>query len=261
MSAYKVTYGEALLMIGKRMQRTILGLVFLSLTGLPACSQHTPDIQYADKQDRYAATAFSPWQVGQWSRYRTSEISRDGMFRLFDSSVSKGEVLLLVAAKEGDGYWLELIDTEQDDVQQIAALIIADTSKGYLDYEIRELKLGEDDQVKHFKEAELNDAQAEDVLESINLWLNMLTFSLHDGLYRNITLPAGQFLAIKEVPMTLSLRLGRMSGYLWYHNAVPIFPVTKIQLTTSTSEWFNTTESIELVDFGTAGKQSYFSYE
>jgi hypothetical protein len=79
--------------------------------------------------------------------------------------------------------------------------------------------------------------------------------------YRNVQLPAGQFLTIKEVPMTLSLRLGRMSGYLWYHNAVPIFPVAKIHLTTSTSEWFNTTESTELVDFGSAGQKSYFSYE
>ncbi|WP_428355830.1 hypothetical protein [Methyloprofundus sp.] len=242
------------------MQRKMLALLIL-FGGIVACSQVTPDIRYPDKHVSYENTGFSPWQAGQWSRYRTSSISRDGMFHLFDSSVSKGEILLLIAGREGNGYWLEMQEKEQDSVQNIAALIIADTSKGYLDYQIKALKLLEDGQEKYFSSVDLRGGKAEEQLEMVNIWLNLLVFSLHDGFYRNIQLPAGQFLAVKEVPMTVSLRLGRMSGYLWYHNTVPIFPVTKINLTTSTSEWFNTTESIELVDFGSVGQANYFSYE
>ena len=243
------------------MKIKLLVLLLFSFAGLVACSQHKPDIQYTVKQDSYENADFKAWQVGQWSRYQTSAIRRDGIFHLFDSSDAKGEVQLLVAAVAGDGYWLELMDSEQDKLQHIAALITADTSHGYLDYKVGELKITQDEQVKHYTEAELMDGEAEEELEKVNIWLSLLVYSLPDGVYRNVKLPAGQFLAIKEVPMALSLRLGRMSGYLWYHNAVPIFPVAKVNLTTSTSRWFNTTESTELVDFGSVGQKSYFSYE
>lgn len=192
------------------MKRKVLGLILLSLGGLVGCSQHKPDIQYTVKQDSYENADFKNWQVGQWSRYRTSAVNRDGIFHLFDSNDPKGEIQLLVAAAAGDGYWLEVSDNEE----HIAALIIADTSKGYLDYKVKEIKFTEGGKLKHYNEAELIDDQAEDELEKVNTWLSLLVYSLHDGVYRNVQLPAGQFLAIREVPMSLSLRLGRMSGYL-----------------------------------------------
>ena len=243
------------------MQRKILVLILFSFATLFACSQHKPDIQYTVKQDSYQNTDFKTWQIGQWSRYQTSSISRDGMFRLFGSDISKGELQLLVAAVQDDGYWLEFKDKNQGKEQPIAALIVVDKSNGYLDYKIKELKLTEDEEQKHFYETELIEGEADEEQEMVKSWLNFIVYSLHKGVYRNVQLPAGQFLAVKEVPMTLSLRLGQMSGYLWYHNAVPIFPVAKFEFTTGTSQWFTTTESVELVDFGSVGQQNYFLYE
>lgn len=243
------------------MHRKLLVLILLSFGGLFACSQMTPEVQYPVKQDSYVNADFNKWQVGQWSRYKTSSISRDGIFHLFDSQANDGEVLLLVAATQKDAFWLEIKDRVNDQNKYIAALIAADTDKGAVNYKILEIKYAEDEKIQHFNAAELATGQAGEQHDQVMLWLNFILYSFRDGVYRNVKLPAGQFLGIKEVPMALSLRLGQMNGYLWYHNAVPIVPVAKFGLRTSTSQWFKTTETTELVDFGSDGQSSYFSYE
>ena len=250
------------------MKRNLLTIILMSLSGLYSCAQLSPATQKkldttqntVKQESHQLSTRQELWQVGQWSIYKTSSITRDGVFHLFDSSQNKGFVQILVAATEGDSFWLELIHVTDGKEQHIAALIAEELTAGNLKYKIKQLKVDDNKKVRQLSEAELLDGDAEELSE-INLWLNFILHSAHEGPYRNVDLPAGEFLHVREVPITMSLRLGQMSGYVWYHNAVPIFPVAKFELTTSTTQWFTMTQTAELVDFGSLGQKSYFLYE
>ena len=241
----------------------------LLLSGLSACAHLSPGTQKklevtqsSVKQERYQQSARQEqWQVGQWSLYKTSLISREGIFRLFDSSHNKGFVQILVAAAEGDSFWLELRIVSNDKEQHIAALIAEELIAGDLKYKIKQLKVNDNQNTRSFTQAELLEGEAGEQQSKINIWLNFILHSAHEGPHRNVDLPAGEFLSVREVPITMSLWLGQMSGYIWYHNAVPIFPVAKFELTTSSTQWSSITETAELVDFGSLGQKSYFSYE
>ena len=240
----------------------------LLISGLFACTQMSPATQKtlelaqnSIQQGSYENNEFKIWQVGQWSLYKTSSIKRDGVFNLFNSSLNKGFIRILVAAASKGSFWLELEFVEKDKEQRIAALITEDFSAGYVKYKINELKINEGKEVKHLTGAELIEGKGEEQQEIIQSWLNLILHSVHDGYHRNVKLPAGEFLNVREVPITLSLKLGQMNGYVWYHNAVPIFPVAKFELTRRTAKWFDTVETAELVDFGSVGQKSYFSYE
>ena len=241
----------------------------ISFTGLYSCTQLSPETQKklnivhnSLKQDHYQnSTRQKLWHVGQWSLYKTSSITREGVFHLFDSSQNNGLIQILVAATEGDSFWLELRLVSNGKEQHIAALIAEELIGGDLKYKIRQLKVDDNKKVRQFTETEFPDGEGGEQLSEINLWLNFLIHSSHEGSLRNVTLPAGQFLHVREVPIAMSLKLGKMSGYVWYHSAVPIFPVAKFELTISATEWSNMTETAELVDFGSLGQKSYFSYE
>ena len=251
------------------MKQNLLIIILMSLSGLFSCAQLSPatkkqldSVQSSLKQEYYQnSTSQELWQVGQWSLYKTSSITRDGAFHLFDSSLNKGFVQILVAAAEGGSFWLELRIVSNDKEQHIAALISEELIAGDLKYKIKQLKVGDNKNARNYSDGELLDGEGEEQLGEINVWLNFIIHSAHEGPHRNVDLPAGTFLHVREVPITMSLWLGQMSGYVWYHNAVPIFPVAKFELTTSTTQWSNMTETAELVDFGNLGQKSYFSYE
>lgn len=252
-----------------KMKRNLLIIILVSLSGLYSCAQLSPatqkkldSVQSSQKQEHYQNSARQElWQVGQWSLYKTSSIARDGIFYLFDSSLNTGFVQILVAATEGDSFWLELRRVADGQEQHIAALIAEQLTDGDIKYKIKQLKFDDNKEVRQFSETELQEGAGEEQLAEINLWLNFILHSAYKGLYRNVELAAGQFFHVREVPITMSLRLGQMSGYVWYHNAVPVFPVVKFELKTSTTEWSTVTEAAELVDFGSLGQKSYFSYE
>ena len=251
------------------MKRNLLIIILMSLSGLFSCAQLSPgtqkkldSVQSSLKHDHYPNSARQGlWHVGQWSLYKTSTITREGVFHLFDSSLNKGFVQILVAAAEGDSFWLELRLVANDKEQYIAALIAEELTASDLSYKIKQLKIDDNKKVRQLSEAKLLDGEGEEQLSEINLWLNFILHSMHEGQLRNVMLPAGQFFHVREVPITMSLKLGQMSGYVWYHSEVPIFPVAKFKLTISTTEWSTMTETAELVDFGSLGKKSHFSYE
>jgi len=254
---------------GFRMKRIIF-IMLMSSIGLFSCAQLSNDThkklnaaQSLQKQAHYQNNSGQKhWQVGHWSLYKTTTITRDGVFHLFDSKQSKGLVEILIAATEDDMFWLELMIVKDDEEQHIAALISTARRAGdQAQYTVKQLKMHKNGNTQHFTQAELAEIQNNKQMSTVNLWLNFLRHSAHAIAHRNVKVAAGEFFHVKEVPITTALWLGMMSGYLWYHNAVPIFPIVKYDLTSSATRWKHTTETAELVDFGDSGKRNYFSYE
>lgn len=245
-------------------------IILLSTIGLFSCAQLSTDTQIKLKATqsslKQADYQNSPrqkhWQVGQWSLYKTSSITRDGVFHLFNSKQDKGLIEILIAATEGDMFWIELMIVKENKEQHIAALIsIARSATDLEHYTIKQLRIRDDKNTRHFTQVELAEDKSNKEMAEVNLWLNFLIHSAHEMANRNVKVSAGEFFHVKEVPITTSLWLGMMSGYIWYHHAVPIFPVVKYELTSSATRWKHTTETAELVDFGYSGKENYFSYE
>lgn len=245
-------------------------IILMSTIGLISCAQLSTDTQKklnaaqsSQKQTHYQNSPRQKhWQVGHWSLYKTSSITRDGVFHLFNSEKNKGLVEILIAATEGDMFWLELMMVKDGEELHTAALISAEHSARDLEnYTIQQLKVRDNESTRHFTQAELVEDENNKHMAAVTLWLNFLRHSSHEIARRNTTVSAGEFFQVKEVPIATSLWLGMMAGYIWYHNAVPIFPVVKYELTSSTTRWRNTTETAELVDFGNSGKKNYFSYE
>lgn len=249
--------------------RNIFIMLILTI-GLFSCAQLSTDTQKkldaaqsSQKQAQYQNNPVQKhWQVGHWSLYKVNTITRDGVFHLFDSKRSQGFVEILIAATEGDMFWLELVIVKDDEEQHIAALISTEHRAGdETHYTIKQLKVHENENTKHFTQAELTKIKSNKHMAAVNSWLDFLRHSAHPIAHRNVKVAAGEFFHVKEVPITTALWLGMMSGYLWYHNAVSIFPIVKYELTSSATRWKHTTETAELVDFGDSGKRNYFSYE
>lgn len=201
------------------------------------------------------------WQVGQWSLYKTQSMTRDGIFYLFDSSVDKGLLKIVVAAKEGNDFWLEFSRVAHNEEQQFAALITEQRSEQQVKYQIKALKLPQKQAITLLTDIPAMKEQAEDQYEQAQLWLNLLSYSVHEGVQRDVSVPAGQFSEINEVPITLSLLLGKMQGYVWLNSVVPIFPVVKLALNKQITRWVSTQKTTVLVDFGTSGQARYFAYD
>lgn len=250
--------------------KRIIVILLISSIGLFSCVQLSSDTQKklnaaqsSQKQMQYQNSPEQKhWQVGHWSLYKTTAITRDEVFHLFDSKRSQGFVEILIAATEDDLFWLELMIANDDEEQHIAALISTKYRAGdETNYTIKQLKIHEDENTKHFTQAELTEIKNNKQLAAVNLWLDFLHHSAHPVAHRNVKVAAGEFNHVKEVPITTALWIGMMSGYLWYHNAVPIFPIVKYELTSSATRWRHKTETAELVDFGDSGKRNFFSYE
>lgn len=250
--------------------KRIIYLMLMSSIGLFSCAQLSTDTQHkliaAQSLQKQAQYQHSPgqkhWQVGHWSLYKTTTVTRDGVFHLFDSKQRDGLIEILIAATEGDRFWLEMMIVKDDEEQHIAALISTDRrAVDETPYAVKQLKIHKNGNTKHFTQAELTEIKNNKEMSAVNLWLNFLRHSAHAVARRNVKVAAGEFFQVEEVPITTALWLGMMSGYLWYHNAIPIFPIVKYDLTSSATRWKHTTETAELVDFGDSGKTNYFSYE
>ena len=127
-------------------------------------------------------------------------MTRDGIFYLFDSSVDKGFLKIVVAAKEGNDFWLEFSRVVHNEEQQFAALITEQRSEQQVKYQIKALKLPQKQAITLLTDIPAMKEQAEDQYEQAQLWLNLLSYSVHEGVQRDVSVPAGQFSEINEVP-------------------------------------------------------------
>jgi len=236
----------------------LMGCSYLSLT----TQAYVEQVHETSKlESHFKGEVLQSWKVGQWGLYKTQSITRDGIFHLFDSTVDKGFLKIVIAAKEGNDFWVEFSVVANNEEQQFSALITEQISEQQVKYSVRALKLPQKQSIVLLTDALAMQDQADEQYEQVQLWLHLLSYSVREGVQRNVSVPAGQLAEANEVPITLSLLLGQMQGYVWMHNAVPIFPVVKVELNKQTARWFNTQKTTVLVDFGDSGQARYFAYD
>jgi hypothetical protein len=208
----------------------------------------------------YANQGETIWAVGQWALYKTRSTSREEIFRLINTGPVNGFRRIAITGKSGTSFWLEQHIVEPGHEQHIAALVTGMNHQEEKQLKITKLKFSQaNGEIVEIEEQELASSEAEDARAKMQYLLYLLSHSQNKGRSRNITVPAGTFYNVNELPISLSLWLGLVKGTVMYSQAVPILSVVNLQVINDTSGWFKDTSTWELADFGQTGKSSYFS--
>jgi len=230
-------------------------LAWLSLSACshPLSPQSTSllaNSQQTHTKNVYPATGFPYWQVGQWSLYKIQSRSHDNMFHLFDGKAKLSFIKIAIISIEERGACLQFITVIEGKEQNLLAYINESQQGNSFSYQLNKLIIQKDNTTDiSFTYDELLTGKAAQQYSLVKQWIDLLHYSVRSGYQRNVTLAAGHFKNVTEVPLTISLGLEQKQGYVWFHHAAPIFPVVKIKLTRSSTQWFNSVEIFELVSF------------